>query len=412
MMLYAHGVGEIAISISGCPSRRGTGLMHTIRNVGDGEPGAARRPRPARSIGVRGPFGHGWDLDAAGARPDRRRRRRRTGAAAPGGARRARGARSVPARRAPRRRARSVEISCTRPSCRPGSADGDLDVVLTDRPAGLGMGGAVGFVTDAMHRVDFDPDHTTALLCGPEPMMRFGARALLDRGVAPERHPRLAGTQHAVRDRLVRALPARRRCCCAATDPSSIYALAEPLMSRTGAVMMCRRPRWPCGSSRPATAASSPCSTARTNCSRSPEQVQIAHFLEASGTVVAGPYDVSLVEGSITHRRRRERIQRGARAVAGAGHDRRVRHRGRHPGAAQLRRRRGVPSPPSTRAPSTSTPSPRRPPIAAHVPVDFELRGCPIDRRQLLEVHLGVPRRPQAGHPDHQRLHRVQAARR
>ena len=35
-------------------------------------------------------------------------------------------------------------------------------------------------------------------------------------------------------------------------------------------------------------------------------------------------------------------------------------------------------------------------PIAAHVPVDFELRGCPIDKRQLLEVHRRVPARPPA----------------
>ena len=36
-------------------------------------------------------------------------------------------------------------------------------------------------------------------------------------------------------------------------------------------------------------------------------------------------------------------------------------------------------------------------PIAAHVAVDFELRGCPIDKRQLLEVVTRVPARPQAG---------------
>ena len=35
-------------------------------------------------------------------------------------------------------------------------------------------------------------------------------------------------------------------------------------------------------------------------------------------------------------------------------------------------------------------------PIAAHVPVDYELRGCPIDRRQLLEVHHRAAGRPQA----------------
>ena len=50
-------------------------------------------------------------------------------------------------------------------------------------------------------------------------------------------------------------------------------------------------------------------------------------------------------------------------------------------------------------------------PIAAHVPVDFELRGCPIDKRQLLEVISALlnHRRPAVARA--QRLHRVQAAR-
>ena len=50
-------------------------------------------------------------------------------------------------------------------------------------------------------------------------------------------------------------------------------------------------------------------------------------------------------------------------------------------------------------------------PIAAHVQVDFELRGCPIDRRQLLEVisALLVGRKPNISSP--QRVLRVQAPR-
>ena len=63
-MLYARGVGEVAISISGDPSVNGGTLTHTIRDVGavsralhDAEPGTV--------IGARGPFGTGWDLDSA-----------------------------------------------------------------------------------------------------------------------------------------------------------------------------------------------------------------------------------------------------------------------------------------------------------------------------------------------------------
>ena len=39
------------------------------------------------------------------------------------------------------------------------------------------------------------------------------------------------------------------------------------------------------------------------------DQVEIAHFAEASSATVDGPYDLSLVEGSITTRRDEQRIR-------------------------------------------------------------------------------------------------------
>ena len=114
-------------------------------------------------------------------------------------------------------------------------------------------------------------------------------------------------------------------------------------------------------------------------------RVKIARFTEASSEILPGPYDVSLVEGSITTADDAERIRRvremsrtlvtiGACASAG--------------GVQALRNFADVeeftsvvyarPDYISTLATST--------PIAAHVDVDFELHGCPIDRRQLLEV--------------------------
>jgi sulfhydrogenase subunit delta len=113
--------------------------------------------------------------------------------------------------------------------------------------------------------------------------------------------------------------------------------------------------------------------------------VDIAYFVEATRATVKGPYDVSLVEGSITTAHDAERIQQirrqsktlitiGACATAG--------------GIQALRNFADVtaftsivyahPDFISTLATST--------PIAAHIPVDFELRGCPIDKRQLIEV--------------------------
>ncbi len=115
------------------------------------------------------------------------------------------------------------------------------------------------------------------------------------------------------------------------------------------------------------------------------EQVDVAYFLEASSAMVEGPYDVSLVEGSITTPEDAERIQEVRRqsgalitigACATSGGIQALRNTGDV--SELLRIVYATPSYISTLATST--------PIADHVAVDFELRGCPIDRGQLLEV--------------------------
>ena len=114
-------------------------------------------------------------------------------------------------------------------------------------------------------------------------------------------------------------------------------------------------------------------------------EVEIANFLEASSAVVDGPYDLSLVEGSITTPHDAERIREvrevsrhvvtiGACATSG--------------GVQALKNFADVEdfvsivyaSPDYISTLEASTP------ISAHVPVDFELHGCPISKRQLLEV--------------------------
>ena len=114
-------------------------------------------------------------------------------------------------------------------------------------------------------------------------------------------------------------------------------------------------------------------------------QVEIANFAEASRAVVKGPYDLTLVEGSITTPHDAERIREirrsskflvtiGACATAG--------------GIQALRNFRDVREltalvyahPEYITALETSTP------ISQHVRVDFELRGCPISKAQLVEV--------------------------
>lgn len=113
--------------------------------------------------------------------------------------------------------------------------------------------------------------------------------------------------------------------------------------------------------------------------------VKIAYFLEATREVVEGPYDVSLVEGSITNHHDAERIKRvrnqsrylvaiGACATAG--------------GIQSVKNFRDAadlvtyvyPRPDYIDTLPTSTA------IKDHVPVDYELRGCPISKEQLLEM--------------------------
>lgn len=115
------------------------------------------------------------------------------------------------------------------------------------------------------------------------------------------------------------------------------------------------------------------------------DQVEIATFAEASSATVGGPYDVSLVEGSITTRRDAQRIHEirdqskvlvtiGACATAG--------------GVQALRNFADVAEfasvvyakPEYIDTLATSTPA------SEHVTVDYQLQGCPIDRGQLLDT--------------------------
>ncbi len=125
------------------------------------------------------------------------------------------------------------------------------------------------------------------------------------------------------------------------------------------------------------------------------EQVQIATFAEASSAMVGGPYDLSLVEGSITTPSDAERIREireqsttlvaiGACATAGGIQAlRNFADIGEFTSVVYAR-------PDYIHTLATSTPP------SAHVTVDYELRGCPIDRRQLLDTlaALLVGRKP------------------
>lgn len=118
-------------------------------------------------------------------------------------------------------------------------------------------------------------------------------------------------------------------------------------------------------------------------------KIDIAYFLEATSHIDEGPYDVALVEGSITTPsdaarirdiRQRSKFLMTIGACATAGGIQALRNWADH--NEFLRAVYARPEYIDSLATSTA--------IAEHVPVDFELRGCPIDRFQLVEVLLSL----------------------
>jgi sulfhydrogenase subunit delta len=113
--------------------------------------------------------------------------------------------------------------------------------------------------------------------------------------------------------------------------------------------------------------------------------VDIANFMEASSAVLDGPYDVSLVEGSVTtehdaHRIREVRAQSRVLITIGACATSGGIQALKNLGDVEEYRKAVYARPEYIHSLATSTP------IADHVAVDFELRGCPISKAQLLEV--------------------------
>ncbi|WP_432590345.1 FAD/NAD(P)-binding protein [Streptomyces sp. HD1123-B1] len=178
-MLYAFGVGEVPISVSAI--RAGHRLVHTVRAVG-AVTAALCRLRAGDTVGLRGPFGTGWDLDGpagsevlvvaggigiAPLRPVVRHVLRhpwRYGRL-----------RVLIGARAPEDLLYREEVDHWRRA-------GARVEVTVDRP-GPAWRGSVGVVTTLLDRVDAPPERTSALICGPEVMIRHTARALLERGV-------------------------------------------------------------------------------------------------------------------------------------------------------------------------------------------------------------------------------------
>ena len=184
-MVHCFGRGEIPVSVSSVQATGG--LAHTIRSVGAVSEGLCAA-RVGDVVGLRGPYGNTWELERAlgrdvlvvaggiGLAPLRplilgalaepesyRRVNVLVGARTPG---------DLIARK-------EVESWATA-----------YTGVMVDQPD-PDWRGDVGVVTQLLGRALFDPEKTTAYVCGPEPMIRATARELSHRGV-PREHIRVS----------------------------------------------------------------------------------------------------------------------------------------------------------------------------------------------------------------------------
>jgi anaerobic sulfite reductase subunit B len=190
-MLTAFGVGEAAISVSSAPDVPPP-LQHTVRDVGS-VTHALCASQIGDLVGVRGPFGTDWgradvptDQSEGSGSNDVVIVAGGIGLAPLRGITRALLAR--------RDSDRVFVLAGARSPDQVVFAD-DLDswarmgahVAVTVDVGTPGWNGHVGVVTTLLGGAGFNPAQTTALICGPEIMMRFTARGLLDLGVNPDR---------------------------------------------------------------------------------------------------------------------------------------------------------------------------------------------------------------------------------
>jgi NAD(P)H-flavin reductase len=183
-MLYAFGIGEVPISISGDPADPET-LVHTIRAVGKVSD-ALGQLVAGDTVGVRGPFGSPWPVKAAYGNDV---------VFVAGGVGLAPLRPAIYQVLAERDRfgnvlilygARTPEDILFLKELQAWRGRFDVSVRVTvDRVTG-NWGGKVGVVTNLVKAGGFDRDHATAFVCGPEVMMRYAAQALTERGVSRE----------------------------------------------------------------------------------------------------------------------------------------------------------------------------------------------------------------------------------
>jgi NAD(P)H-flavin reductase len=183
-MLYVFGIGEVAISMSGDPAASQS-YVHTVRDVGVVS-GAIAKLDAGATLGVRGPYGTPWPVEAAegndvvfvagglGLAPLRPAiyhvlaRRERYGRVV-----------VLYGTRSPSDILFRNEVERWRRRL-------DVEVLVTVDRADADWRGDVGVVPRLIPRAGFDPHSTVAMVCGPEVMMRFTATALQHAGLATD----------------------------------------------------------------------------------------------------------------------------------------------------------------------------------------------------------------------------------
>lgn len=182
-MLWAFGIGEAPISIA---ATDGAGLTHTIRSVGAVTIALSELEVDA-PVGVRGPFGTGWDL--AGAKGNDVL----VVAGGLGSAPLRPIVQEVLANREDYGRlavligARSPEALLYQKQFEQWGSRSDMHLAVTVDSASPSWRGDVGLVTRLVDRAPIDFASATTFVCGPEIMMRFAAQAVVERGASPSK---------------------------------------------------------------------------------------------------------------------------------------------------------------------------------------------------------------------------------
>jgi NAD(P)H-flavin reductase len=184
VMVYAFGVGEVPISVSGPPDQPGASVVLTVRDVG-AVTRAICASEPGAMLGLRGPFGNSWPVEAAeggdvvvvaggiGLAPLRpvvlhaRARRARFGSVA-----------VLYGARTPADLLYTDELAVW---------GNELAVDVTVDAADTSWTGRVGVVPKLLEQADFRSEAVSAFVCGPEVMIRYTVEGLRARGVADER---------------------------------------------------------------------------------------------------------------------------------------------------------------------------------------------------------------------------------